>query len=103
MAASEALVVTRQPDWEGPEGVIVAASIEEALGEAAVRDDDVFVVGGEEIFRRALNLADVIELTEVDAEPEGDAFFPPVDWSDWRETEREDHRGHSFVTYVRAH
>lgn len=95
------VVVTRSPNWVGPPGVLRAGSLEEAL-EAAVPDDVVFVVGGEEVFRRALEVADVMELTEVDAEPDGDAFFPSVDWSDWQEISREVRPGYSFVTYHRS-
>jgi len=96
------VVVTRQPDWSGPEGVLVAGSVEEGLAMAAARGEHVFVVGGAEVYRSALEVADVMELTEIDAEPVGDAYFPPVDWSQWREVEREDHAGYSFVTYTRA-
>ena len=96
------VVVTRQPNWTGPDRVVVVGSLEEGLGAAAARDDDAFVIGGEEIFRHALDLADKMELTEVHAEPEGDAFFPPVDWTQWQETDREDRPGYSYVTYLRA-
>lgn len=95
------VVVTRQPDWPAPEGVVVAGSVEEALGVAAARDDTAFVVGGSDIFALALDLADVLELTEVHDEPDGDVWFPPVDWSDWTETARDDQPGYSFVTYER--
>jgi dihydrofolate reductase len=47
---------------------------------------EVFVLGGAAIYALALPLADRIYLTEVDAEPEGDALFPPVDTSHWAET-----------------
>jgi dihydrofolate reductase len=96
------VVLTRQPDWSGPEDVVVAGSVEDGLEMAAARDEQVFVVGGAEVYRGALEVADVMELTEIDAEPEGDAYFPRVDWSQWREVEREDHAGYSFVTYTRA-
>lgn len=97
------VVVTRSPDWRPPDGVVVAHSVAEALGVAAVGDDDVvFVVGGAEVYRQTLDLADVMELTEVDAEPEGDTFFPEVDWAQWTEVARESHSGFSFVTYRRS-
>lgn len=95
------IVITRQPDWIGPAGVFTAGSLEEALS-LAEDEEEVFVVGGEEIFRSALGSADVMELTEVDAEPDGDAFFPPVDWSAWQESDRQDRPGYSFVTYRRT-
>ena len=95
------VVITTDPDWSA-EGVERAGSIEEALAMAAADGDDFFVVGGAETYHQALALADVLELTEVDAEPEGDTYFPLVDWSQWRQVSREDHPGFSFVTYHRA-
>jgi len=96
------IVVTRQPDWPAPEGVLVAPSVEAALQQAAALDDDGLVVGGAEIYRQALDRADVLELTEVDAEPEGDVHFPEVDWSRWIETGRIVGEGFDFVSYHRS-
>lgn len=95
------IVLTRRPDW-AEEGVEVAGSLEHALAMAAERGQDLFVAGGAEVYRAALGVADRLELTEVDAEPDGDTFFPPVDWSRWTETAREQHPGFAFVTYDRA-
>lgn len=95
------IVLTRRPHWSH-EGVEVAASLDEAVAIASSRGQDVFVAGGAEVYRAALPIADRIELTEVDAEPEGDTSFPPVDWSSWREVSRQAHPGFSFVTYERA-
>lgn len=94
------IVLTRQPDWSH-EGVEVAHSLEEALEIASTRGLDVFVSGGAGVYRSALALADRLELTEIDASPRGDTFFPEVDWSQWREVSRNDHPGFSFVTYDR--
>jgi thymidylate synthase len=95
------IVVTRQAGWPAPEGVLVAGDLEAALQQAAALDDDVFVVGGAEVYRQALGEADVLELTEVDAEPDGDVCFPAVDWSGWVETSRIVGEGFDFVTYER--
>jgi dihydrofolate reductase len=95
------IVVTRQAGWPAPQDVLVAGDLEAALQQAAALDDDVFVVGGAEVYRQALGEADVLELTEVDAEPEGDVHFPQVDWSQWRETSRIVGEGFDFVTYQR--
>ena len=94
------IVLTRRPGWSA-DGVLVASSIEEALALAAERGVDVYVAGGAEVYGAALELADTLELTEVDTEPEGDTWFPEVDWSQWREIDRETHPGFSFVTYER--
>ena len=72
--------------------------------------DEIAVVGGGEIYRQTLDRAAKIELTEVDLEPEGDAFYPKLDPQVWRETHREPHRAnveagdeadYAFVTYER--
>lgn len=95
------IVLTRRDDWSH-EGVRVAASLEEALDIAEQQGQDVFISGGAEVYTEALKIADRMELTEVDAEPDGDTAFPPVDWSLWEETQREAHDGFAFVTYDRT-
>ena len=94
------IVLTRTPRWSH-EGVILAGSLGEAIDEAASQGQVAFIAGGAEVYRAALAVADRLELTEVDQEPEGDTWFPSVDWSEWEETAREDHAGFSFVTYDR--
>ena len=84
------VVVTRQADWSA-EGVLVASSVEDALDVAAEHDGDVMVIGGGEIYAASLDLADVVELTEVHLSPEGDARFPALDATSWREVSRESH------------
>ena len=68
---------------------------------AAAVDDQVFVVGGAEIYAATLPYADRLVLTEVDQEPDGDTFFPAYDRSAWREASRDEHEGFAIVT-VRA-
>lgn len=78
------IVITRQTDWVRDQ-VIVVPSLEAAL-EAAVQATnakEVFVIGGGEIYRQALPIADVIYLTRVHATLEGDAFFPELDAHEW--------------------
>jgi dihydrofolate reductase len=97
------VVVTRTPGWSaGDDGVLVAPGVHEALALAGTIDEEVFVVGGSRVYEEALPLADRLELTWVDAEPEGDARFPAVDWDAWREVAREEHEGWAAVTYERA-
>lgn len=95
------IVLTRRDDWSH-EGVRVAGSLDEALEMAEGEDQDVFIAGGAEVYRAALPIADRLEITEVDAEPDGDTIFPPVDWSRWKESRREPQDGFTFVTYDRA-
>ena len=79
-----------------------AASVAAALDVAATVDDDVFVVGGAQVYAEALPLADRLALTFVDAEPDGDTRFPEVDWSQWRETDRRPGEGWTRVMYERG-
>ena len=97
------IVVTRDPSW-GADGVEVASDVETALVRAAQIDPagPVWVAGGGEIYAAALPHTDRVEATEVDTEPAGDAYFPPLPEDEWRETAREAHQGYSFVTYLRA-
>jgi len=96
------VVVTRQEGWSPGAGeVVVAHGVEEALGRARAVDDEVFVVGGGELYAAALPYADRLILTFVEQEPEGDTTFPEVDWDAWRETAREPGDGWVRVTYAR--
>jgi dihydrofolate reductase len=88
-------------------GAITAHSLEEAI-ELCANDDEIFVIGGAEIYRAALPLADRLLITQIDREIPGDAIFPPVDWSRWQEVERQpcvdvDRQGlrADFVVYAR--
>ena len=94
------IVLTRQPQWAAG-GVEVAATLDEALDRAASIDDQVFVVGGTEVFAEALPIADRMALTLVHHDADGDTYFPAVDWAQWREVHREPHDGFTFVDYER--
>ena len=101
----EHIVVTRDGDWQA-DGVKVAHSRDEAIALAA-GGERVSVIGGAEIFRLFLPLAERIELTEVHARPDGDTFLPPFDMAEWEESRREAHPAKdgqpafSFVTLTR--
>ncbi len=81
------VIVSRQPGY-AVEGAIVAASLSAAIA-ACAGDVEVFIIGGAEIYREALTLADCMYLTEIDAEFAGDAWFPEFDRTVWQEVERE--------------
>jgi dihydrofolate reductase len=61
----------------------------------------VFVIGGEQIYRQAMAVADRLEITEVDLEPEGDAWFPEIAAVDWEKMPKTEGTGFAFVTYRR--
>lgn len=103
------VVVTTQRPYPAtgacPPGLLIARTFEEAMrtarAQAGAGAGEVFVQGGAAVYAAALPLADRLLVTWVDAEPAGDTFFPPVDWSAWREESREDFAGGTWATYVR--
>lgn len=85
------IVITRDRHYLA-EGALMAASIGEALAQARqTESEEICVIGGSEVFREMLPLADRLYLTEVDLAPEGDVVFPPLDPKAWHETSRETH------------
>ena len=79
------IVVTRDPAFEAP-GCTVVPSLEAAWN-AAGNADEVCVIGGTSLFEEALPVADVIHLTEVEADVAGDTYFPRFDRGAWDEKE----------------
>lgn len=98
------IVVSRNAGWRH-EGAETAASLEAAI--ALVGEAEASIIGGAQIFREALHLADRLVVTEIDRTFACDTFFPPIDPAVWVETEREQHRSEAngfdfaYVTYVR--
>ena len=87
------LVVSRNPDFAA-KGALVCATLDEALSiarETAREDgvDEVCVIGGAQIYALALPKARRLYISEVDADPVGDARFPDFDEADWREVSAE--------------
>lgn len=87
------------------EGCRVFPSLTEALHHLQGRDEEeVFVIGGESVYREALPRATHLYLTLVDkAAEKADAFFPQVNWNEWETTKKEKHIGFSFMEYHRKH
>ena len=98
------IVLTRDRAWRA-EGAEVAHDVEAAI--ALAKSPTLMVIGGAEIYRLVLPIADRIELTEVHLDAEGDASIAYPDAAEWRETARADHPaadgrpGYSFVTFAR--
>ena len=95
------IIVTRNPDYRA-EGCLAVSSIEEAFKAAGEEggDSEIFVIGGEEIYRLALPYADKLYLTFVDTALPADAFFPEFDENDWRVTYEEAHGKDDKHPYV---
>ena len=68
------------------EGCIVLKSISKALDYSADKNqEEIFIIGGAQIYKETLRIADKLYLTRVHANPNGDAYFPTIDFSDWKE------------------
>ena len=87
------IVISRDPDYcaEGIKSVTSLAAALELAEQIALIDDatELMVIGGAQIYAEALPIADRLYLTEVHAEVEGDAYLPPIDWSQWQEVRRQ--------------
>jgi dihydrofolate reductase len=83
------IVVTRNPSYRAP-GCLVMHSLEAALA-SAQNDPEIFVIGGADIYRQALDRADRLYLTLVHAQVKGDTYFPSIDEKQWQEISRERH------------
>ena len=101
------IVITRQLNYKVPEGVKVVNSLEAAI-EASKEDSCPYVICGGEIYKQGLGFVDLIELTKVHHNFEGDTFFPEIDVKIWEEincvyNEKDDLHKYpfSFITYKR--
>ena len=102
------IVITRQNNYKAPDGIIVVNNMEDAL-DAARNDKQPFIIGGGEIYKQSMGLADRIEITRVHHKfPDADTYFPEIDMSKWKETARKEHSkddkhefSFTFLTYVR--
>lgn len=103
------VVVTRNKDYEVPEGHHVFTEIRDAFIFCLKAGIDIlYVIGGGEIYKESIDIADEMLLTHVEASPEGDAYFPEWNPEEWEETFREFHPKNdknefdfSFVNYKR--
>lgn len=99
------IVMTRDAAWQA-QGAELACDVQAAL---ALAGDvpEVCVVGGGQVYAQFLPLADTIELTRIDAAPQGDTHFPDIG-PEWHESAREEHSAregkpaYTFVTLVRS-
>jgi dihydrofolate reductase len=96
------VIVTRNTQYQVA-GALVAHTMEHALRLCAA-DDTAFLIGGAELYRAGLPIADQMYITEIDADFVGDAVFPPYDAKRWREVSRQagvsaDGLKFSFVEY----
>ncbi len=94
------IVITRQADWHHAD-VETAHSFPEALSLAGPADE-VYVVGGGEVYAQAMPFAHRLLITEVDQAPAGSVHFPVIDPQRWAEHSRRPGDGVAFVVYERV-
>jgi dihydrofolate reductase len=87
------IVISRQKDLIFPEGVLQTNSLEKAIEIAKnyPGNEEIFIIGGGNVYEQALKITDKVYLTEVKTSMEGDAFFPNLDRSEWSEISRISH------------
>lgn len=109
-------VITRNADYkktnamaQNSDRVFVAQTpaeaismVNECLSQTPGSSEEIFVIGGGEIFTQMLSLADRLYITYVKEDIEGDTFFPAIDSSQWKEVERQEFERFDFVVYDRV-
>ncbi|KHF25281.1 type 3 dihydrofolate reductase [Solemya velum gill symbiont] len=100
------IVVTRNPDYVA-EDATIALSLDEAIA-AAGDVPEVMIIGGANVYQQAIEIADTLYITKIDTEVDGDASFPPLDKTVWKQSQHEPHTAdeknpydYSFITYRR--
>ncbi|KGO88323.1 dihydrofolate reductase [Flavobacterium suncheonense] len=101
------VIITRQSDYKVPENCIVVSSLQKAL-KSCPENEEVFIIGGGEIYKQAMPLADKIELTRVHTTLDADTFFPEIGSADWQLVSEQFHPkdekhafSFTFLTYRR--
>lgn len=101
------IIITRQPNYQAPEGCIVVTSLEKAM-ELCPKNEEAFVIGGGEIYQQALDVVDKIDVTRVHTNLDADTFFPTIDPTLWEMVFEEFHPkddkhafDFTFLTYVK--
>lgn len=84
------IVVSRKKDWF-EEGILIVGSLKEAIKFAKKMDEEIFIIGGGNIYEQTIDLADQLEVTQVNANLEADIFFPEIDEKIWKKTEEINH------------
>lgn len=94
------IVVSRKKDWF-QEGILIVGSIKEAVKFAKKIDEEIFIIGGGNIYEQTMDITDKLEVTLVKAELEADVFFPKINEKIWQKTneichEKDDKNNHDF-------
>lgn len=90
-------VLSRDASWSA-EGALRVASLDEAIAHAGDLDE-LFIIGGAQVYAATLPRCERIVLTEIDLACEGDTVFPPLQEHDWIEVDRQQHRGANGIAF----
>ncbi len=93
------VVVTLNKSYTVPAGVELEFDLFNALEK--YKNEDLFVIGGAQIWKLALPFVDQLYITHVHKNYEGDAFFPEVNWQEWEKVEEEKHSEFTFAKYIK--
>lgn len=100
------VIITRQKDYQ-PEGCLIVDSLEKAIS-VCPKDEELFIIGGGEIYKQSIEMADKLDITRVHHTFDADTFFPEIDLTKWKLTSEEYHpkdkKHHfdfTFETYLR--
>ena len=100
------VIITRQKDYH-PEDCVVVNSLQKAI-ETCPKNEEIFIIGGGEIYNQSIKMADTLDITKVHHTFEADTFFPEIDLNEWKlsssEFHSKDEKHHfdfSFQTFVR--
>jgi len=101
------IIITRDKNYQ-VEGCVIVNSLKAALKAALKVDENPFILGGAEIYKQAMQFADILDITFVHHQFEADVFFPEIDKTIWKETSSENFKAdennkydYSFVTFER--
>lgn len=93
------VVVTRNPTFTAPDGVKIFHDLDVAL--QTYTGQDIYVIGGGEIFKQTFDKADRLYITHIHKAYEGDVLFPNIEPGQWEKVAEEPHEGFSFAEYQR--
>lgn len=80
------IVVSRKENWF-EEGILIVPSLKDAIKHAKKINENIFIIGGGEIYRHTIDMADRLKITQVNHQTEADVFFPKIDEKNWIKTD----------------
>ena len=102
------VIITRNKNYKAPGGCIVVSSLEKAI-EICPKNEEVFIIGGGEIYKQSIDIADKVELTRVHTTVDADTFFPEINPEKWEVIFEEEHTkdekhafDFTFLTFIKA-